>query len=158
MDILESKDVELLFKKLVIVPQDLETENKEASEAKSATKAKPDKIAKHPTLAKGPNAILVNAEVSVALLRNDSNFSKITNSLGISWLKDHLVKEEELQHLDQLRGIGHLWCIAISDSTKELLEDGQIADVIFTDNPEILKSVEDKKALFAPVKAFAGRI
>jgi len=186
VNLLPEEDISLLFKTLVVLPQDkpakntvskLEKENRPNQTPVTSEDSKPTEIAKSdsPTEetktledsttpenlveepktkynTKTPFVILLPTNLKEAYLQPESPFIKILAALKISGAQANIATDTSvLQKADNYLCI---WCIGL-DIQQEKTALGLSHPNLLT-SPDILslKSNEEKKAMYAPLKAF----
>lgn len=180
MHILQDEDISLLFKSLVVLPQDKTTsentdteppqtektsdsamkkETKEPQNTTSTTAEKQDteknSKAEEPKPAYTkvePFAILTAPHLKASYEAADSPFLKILNALGIPEAISNLSTDNKL--LENANNYKCLWCIGLDIQTEKKALSLNHENLLTSPDVLSLKTNEEKKAMYAPLKEF----
>ena len=171
------EDISLLFSSLVILPQDKEAVSEEKSETaqvevsqtlveekeplvESTTKETPAKDAPAveepaPVYKKEthPFTLFLPAALRETYLADQSKFLKILDALAIPQLKKYIqtdLSEENVTSFDCV------WCIGLDIKSEKDLRALNHKNILFSPDIEQLKTVEEKKEMYAPLKMFVN--
>lgn len=98
--------------------------------------------------------VICDAAILQDLTQDQSNFTKIIESLNISHMAQQIVSSNELQRGLNLEPVKAIWTIGLNQEDKALLNNLR-AKILHTGNPETMQTKEEKIALFTPLKAFS---
>lgn len=129
----EDLELSLLFKELVIVRE-------EAKQEKSPS----------------PALMVLCHETDKANLNAETaNLKKITTALGIEHIHTLMSPVEAAIEAQNIGPETTVWGIGLSTEIQELIRATGAKQVLFSANPENLKTVEDKRKMFEPLKEFS---
>lgn len=175
MDELKDLDIELLFNELIILKEDLapktdsqgKTEPSQLSSTTepvatpSATKPKLILKAPEPDISSTSKpatilekAVVIPSSLKTNMLAPNSNFKKILGHLDLDNLLSVCLDIEAFDAKRTKSNFSAVWYIGLSEDQKAKLK-GTAPNELFSPNPESLQSVEEKKAMFTPLKNFA---
>lgn len=175
MQILLDEDIQLLFHSLVVLPQDkvekkaepvlLTTAQEDAPSKNTVDAEQPTNETTRDTTTKDiaeepkatysktiPFAILVPQELKQHYLAEGSAFLKIIDALAIPQVTQHLYTDYTiLQNADKYTC---LWCIALDIKTEKTALSLDHKNLLTSPDILSLKTNEEKKAMYIPLKAF----
>lgn len=165
MQNLNLTDVGVLYRSLVILPQDLiadtaETETKLAISAEElpileTTHSIEKPQAEEPKTPYGPIhpfVILTAPGLKEAYLAADSPFKKIIAALHIPQTVKYLTTDSTLlQHAENLTC---LWCIGLDIATEKIALHSNHPNILLSPDLLQLTTNDEKKAMYIPLKAF----
>ena len=160
---MEQAGIDLLFKSLVILPEDkaIVTTSKTASkDLENSPSSKEDTetktIVEEPKASyeKKPFAIFISQHLKDEYLKPESNFLKTIAALKTPQLAQHLSTERISNETHQRYHC--IWTIGLDiESEKELISTNH-PNLLCSPDLDQLKSNEEKKAMFLPLKKFIG--
>jgi hypothetical protein len=178
---LDLSDVALLFKSLVVLPQD-RLEKKAENRAKSNSSPSTDvALPKTPpqkqtngepeavlpkeqepsTVAQeikgeydkiSPFVILTSPQLKEAYLTQDSAFQKIIQALDITQCINYM--STNISILDTPAKYACVWCIGLDKAAEEKAKNAKHPNLIVSPDIMSLSNNEDKKQMYLPLKAF----
>ncbi len=180
----ETAEINLLFKSLVVLPEDratpapainteVTTEKKvnflksEETKVETPTASKPSVIEtpapkENSSAAEDPEAvyvqhpivILTTPELKKAYLNPGSNFLKTLDALSIQQLSKHLNTDRSI-----LKNANHytcIWSIGLDIQTEKKILSAGHENLLCSPDFNSLKTTEEKKAMFLPLREFLG--
>jgi hypothetical protein len=161
LDSFDHIDVGLLFKSVVILPQDSTEKTpkilveKELGEPQSYKEKKSINEISEPqkTLSKPYQlcAIFTTKELKKNYTANGSSFQKILEALKISSAKKHLITDI---NLDELKEYKCVWCVGLSHDMETKILKIKHPNLLLSPNILDLKTKEEKMAMYNPLKEF----
>jgi hypothetical protein len=175
----EPLEISLLFKSLVLLPEDkavkltpdntetkkeavVDTLNTSASETPAIKEpTAPEKIKEEtPSVVKEPKAsyvkkpiiLLTTPELKEAYLKAESNFMKTIGALKAPQLSKYLDTDYTL--LENANQYTCIWCIGLDIKTEKEARSTAHSNLLCSPDLNSLKTTEDKKAMFMPLKEF----
>jgi hypothetical protein len=176
----EPIEVSLLFKSLVLLPEDkaitltsypTETESDPVLDrstiSHSETPALPESettekinaeeatsLAEEPKVSyiHVPITILTTPELKKAYLENGSNFLKTIDALKVPQLSKHLNTDYTL--LEKAKQYNCIWCIGLDLKIEKEARSISHPNLLCSPDLNSLKTTEEKKAMFMPLKEF----
>ncbi len=149
-------DTDLLFKQLVILPNDrVDTKAEETDRIPAIVKAEtieipsPNKTIENK---KTPFAIFTPASLAPTLLALDSNFNKIIISQKIPHIGTSIVSNFILD--ESIHSYECIWTIGLSPKEEQTLLQLKHKNILLSPNVETLVSKEEKLAMFTPLMEF----
>ena len=159
----------MLFKSLVILKEDrLEEPAAEdilAQPSQATSQEKPETTdpgvpsppSHAPLLPKKSACLCVPSSLEKDLFQEGSNFMKIVQALKLEGLVQSVVLEDQIQDAQQIQHMKHVWAVGIPQG-HEVLRSLKQTEILYSPNPETLRSVEEKRAMFDPLKDFAAKL
>lgn len=166
---LELSDIALLYKTVVVLPQDkmtkavIEAPTTADAETPALTEIETPEITEAETTnvifepatqrkTEHPFVIITSAMLKEKYLDPDSSFTKIVQALNIPNVAKYMVHEESfISNQDLYRCI---WAIGISPSTSEHLHNLGHQNLLISPDVLSLTNTEEKTAMYAPLKQF----
>ncbi len=162
-----SDDISLLYKRLVILPQDrqeaqvqvdkpatepepvqAEDPGEQFNEPQKEQKIEPNIVEKHPFI------IIASDNIKDELKQANSNFSKTIGALSYPNCSKYIIGENDVPNsIDQYDCI---WTIGLSPTKEQELLSQKHSNILFSPNMEALKSKEEKMAMWTSLKKFAS--
>jgi hypothetical protein len=140
----------LLFKQLVVMPED---KVNQPTEPKADVEATPMPPAED-TKAVQPFALLLEKESSAAHLDENSNLSKILKKHQLIKLLSFTILSDK-SFTPSLYNC--IWCIGLAPELEEKLRGFEHSNILFSPNIENLSSKEDKLKMYIPFQKFMER-
>ena len=158
MDSFDQTDIDLLFKSIVILPQD-SSKKVDATKAgkkpkKYETQSIENKVEEPEVKPSNPVktiAIITNSELKENYLTQGSSFLKILEALEISSAKNKLITDV---HLDDLINYTCIWCVGLDPEIESKILKINHPNILLSPNILDLKTKEEKIAMYGPLKAF----
>ena len=165
---MDHSEISILFKSLVILPAD-KIDSAISSESYT-TKAAEPKEEKTPTsilqntetsdAVDTPNSkqpelpilILTTPALKAAYLSPDSNFLKTITALKSPQLAGHI--SDDITLISSIADIKWLWCIGLDIKLEKQIQDSLHTNFLCSPDLNSLKTNEEKKAMFGPLKDF----
>ena len=164
---LNDLDVELLFKKLVILKEDKNAEQEvvEADVEQTVTQAvePPTKEAPAEALQEvieqqiPAKSLIYPKALKAELFANNSNLSKIANALNLQFLLESAYALEDIKSLETLNTCSHIWFIGLEKPDILGSLNSEIK-TLSSPNMERLTTKEEKLQMYEPLKKFAAEI
>ena len=162
MDSLDQTDVELLFKSIVVLPQD--SSRKTAQTDHEAKQKKPKeykaktKVVDEPeiTTTKPPKitVILTTPKLKEDYMVDGSSFLKILDALKISSAKKLLDTEITI---DDLINYTCVWCVGLPPEVESKILKIDHPNILLSPDILNLKTKEEKMAMYNPLKEFIAK-
>ena len=164
MDSLDHIDIELLFKSVVILPQDSSKKEqkagveKELNEPRSYNdKSSTSEVSEPQNTLSTPTqscAILTTKELIDNFTAEGSSFQKILEALSISPAKKHLTTNV---NLDKLKEYKCVWCLGLPHEMEAKILKIKHPNLLLSPNILDLKTKEEKMAMYTPLKEFVSK-
>lgn len=164
MDSFDLTDVELLFKSIVVLPQDSskktasthhEIKQKKPKEYEAeTTKTKVDEPEIISTKPSKITAILTTPKLKDNYLADGSSFLKILDALEINSAKKLLVTEITI---DDLTNYSCLWCVGLDPEVESKILKINHPNILLSPDILNLKNKEEKIAMYNPLKEFIAK-
>lgn len=164
MDSLDQTDVELLFKSIVVLPQDSsrktaqtdhEAKQKKPKEYKAkTTKTKVDEPEITTTKPPKITIILTTPKLKEDYMVDGSSFLKILDALKISSAKKLLDTEITI---DDLINYSCVWCIGLPPEVESKILKTNHPNILLSPDILNLKTKEEKMAMYNPLKEFIAK-
>ena len=164
MDSFDHIDIELLFKSVVILPQDStkkeqklgvekELDEPQSYNDKSSTSEVSEPQNTLSTLTQSCT-ILTTKELVENFIAEGSSFQKILEALNISTAKKHLTTDVGL---DKLKEYKCVWCLGLPHDMEAKILKINHPNLILSPNILDLKTKEEKMAMYTPLKEFVSK-
>lgn len=163
MQKLTSTDIGVLYRSLVILPDDRLSSMDNAE--KELAKKKPSTHLKEPVTDKPevedpksqyglphPFVILTTPRLKEAYLAENSPFQKIITALNIPQTAKYLTTDSAL--LQNPQNVACLWCIGLDIATEKVALNSNHPAILISPDLLRLTSNEEKKAMYRPLKTF----
>ncbi|HCD68455.1 MAG TPA: hypothetical protein DEQ56_08260 [Bacteroidetes bacterium] len=158
---LELSDIALLYKTVVVLPQDKTTKaviettttvNADVPQLVKAERADHIVEPETPKKVEHPFVIVTSSILKDKYLQPDSSFTKIIQALQIPQVAEYVIQEDAFTANQDLYRC--IWAIGISPATSEHLHNLGHQNLLISPDVLSLISTEEKTAMYAPLKQF----
>ena len=164
MESFDQEDIGLLFKSVVILPQDSSKKEqksgveKKIDEAESYNdKSSKSEVSEPLKTLSTPNqscVILTTLELKENFMSNGSSFQKIIEALGISPAKKYLTTDLSLEKLKDYKCV---WCLGLPHDMEAKILKIKHPNLLLSPSILDLKTKEEKMAMYSPLKEFVSK-
>lgn len=151
----------LLFKSLVILPQDSLKKIDSPKVVKKSIKYKTPFIGRNseeselkPIIPIKPLAIIINSEFKENYLDEGSSFLKILEALKISSIKNNLITVVDL---DDLINYACIWCVGLAPEVESKILKINHPNILLSPNILKLNTKEEKISMYGSLKTFVSQ-
>jgi len=154
MDSLDQIDVELLFKSIVVLPQD--SSRKTAPTDHEAKQKKPKEYEPEITITKPSKitVILTTPKLKEDYMVDGSSFLKILDALNINSAKKLLDTEITINDLINYTCV---WCVGLPPEEESKILKIDHPNILLSPDILNLKTKEEKMAMYNPLKEFIAK-
>ena len=160
---LEELDIALLFGSLVLLKED-RTEPAEGVAKAAAPESETTSVALGESVQDDENplqdwhsALICPLAIKAALERPNSNMRKILRALELEAVLEHILPVEKLKDPRWLQSLQAVWFVGL-DAQRDKLSASLSMPYLFSADPERLKDVAEKRAMFEPLRDFAPNL
>ena len=154
MDSLDQIDVELLFKSIVVLPQDSSRKTAPTDHEAKTTKTKVDEPEITITKPSKITVILTTPKLKEDYMVDGSSFLKILDALNINSAKKLLDTEITINDLINYTCV---WCVGLPPEVESKILKIDHPNILMSPDILNLKTKEEKMALYKPLKEFIAK-
>ncbi|MDC0579788.1 hypothetical protein OAP11_03395 [Bacteroidia bacterium] len=158
MDSLDPIDIELLFKTLVVLPQETPKKVKELKEESLNVYPKISSSVVNPKEPKStynhsiPFVLITSPELKALYVQKESSFIKILEALSVPHIINSMITDPSI--IKEVSTYSCVWCIGLSPELEDEIRKTNHPNLLISPDIITLSTKEEKIAMYTPLKKF----